>query len=112
WEQPVAGVFDAVLADAPERLSNMRERIQADRTENATRFTSFKSKVATAIAKRDWYVSGGQAALWLAIAGFLVAAVVLIRIAVSGWRSQSPRWEDVVLVAIGICMAVNATVLF
>ena len=38
WESSVAAVFNAVLANGPERLSNMRDRIKAERTENAKRF--------------------------------------------------------------------------
>ena len=42
YENSVAAVFNTVLASGPERLSNMRDRIKADRTENAKRFESFK----------------------------------------------------------------------
>ena len=42
FEDDVAEVFDSILADKPERLSNFRDRIKADRTENAERFSAFK----------------------------------------------------------------------
>ena len=112
YEQSVAAVFNAVLAGGPERLSNMRDRIKADRTENSQRFTSFKSHVQSAINARHWYVGSGLLALWVAIAGFVVAAIVLIAIPASRWRGTAPRWTDIVLLAIGICMAVNAAALF
>jgi len=112
WEEPVAAVFDAVLAGGPERLSNMRDRIKADRTENAERFTTFKSRVESAIRAKKWYVGQGAWAMWIAIGGFCVAAAILIAIAASHWRSNAPRWHDAVLLAVGICLAVDAAALF
>src|SRR5581483_2785093 len=108
WEQSVAEVFDSVLITGPERLSNMRDRIKADRTANAERFKSFKSEVASAIRSKKWYMGTGAAAIWVAAAGFIAAAIILIAIPASRWRSASPRWTDIVILAIGICMVVNA----
>src|SRR5205085_3515951 len=72
WEGSLAEVFDSILAGGPERLSNMRDRIKADRTENAERFTAFKNRVGTAIRAKKWYVGQGAGAMWIAIAGFCV----------------------------------------
>ena len=111
WENSVAGVFNAVLATGPERLSNMRDRIEAERTENAKRFQTFKSRVETAMKAKRWFVGQGAVAIWIAIAGFIVAAVILIVIPGTRWRSGAPRWTDIVLLAVGICMVVNAAAL-
>jgi len=58
FERPVAAVFDDVLATGPERLSNMRDRTTANRTENSTRFTSFAS---SALASGDLTAGFGSA---------------------------------------------------
>jgi uncharacterized membrane protein len=111
-ENSVAAVFNSVLASGPERLSNMRDRIKADRTENAKRFESFKDRVGTAIKAKRWYVGQGAVAIWIAIVGFVVAGAILIAIPGTRWRSQAPRFADIVLLAIGICMIVDAAALF
>ena len=67
WENSVAAVFNGVLASGPERLSNMRDRIKADRTENAERFTAFKNRVGTAIRAKKWYVGTGAWTMWIVI---------------------------------------------
>jgi uncharacterized membrane protein len=112
WENSVAGVFNAVLASGPERLSNMRDRIKADRTENAERFTTFKNRVGTAIRAKNWYVGSGAWAMWIVIVLFIVAGAILIAIPGVRWRNNQPRWTDIVLLAIGICMIVNSAALF
>jgi len=49
--------------------------------------------------------------LGLGVVIFIVLAVVLLWIGVDGWRSASPRWSDVVLVALGGCAVANAALL-
>ena len=49
WEEPVAEVIDSVVDADGERLSEFREKITANRTTNAARFSTFKSRVSTSI---------------------------------------------------------------
>ncbi len=104
-------MLDSVLDADGERLSQLRDRIEDDRTENAKRFTAFKSRVGTAIRQRRWYSDTGATALGLALAASVAAAIVLLWIAIDGWRSAAPRWGDVVLAALGGCAIANAAVL-
>jgi uncharacterized membrane protein len=99
FEEPVASVIDSVLDADGERLSELRTKIEADRTENAKRFTSFKNNVSSAIDGKKWYVDAGSGAIAVGLVLFVVAAVVLLWIGVDGWRSAAPRWKDVVVVA-------------
>ena len=69
WEEPVAEVIDSVVDADGERLSEFREKITANRTANAARFSTFKSRVSTSIEKRKWYVDSGGGALGLALIG-------------------------------------------
>ena len=50
--------------------------------------------------------------MWIVIVRFIVAGAILIAIPGVRWRSNQPRWTDIVLLAIGICMIVNAAALF
>ena len=111
FEEPVADVIDSVVDADGERLSEFREKIEQDRTSNAKRFTTFKDRVGTAIRERRWYTDAGAGFLGLALAAFVVAAVVLLWIGIDGWRSETPRWTDVLLVALGGCAVANAAVL-
>jgi uncharacterized membrane protein len=111
FEEPVADVIDSVLDADGERLSELRSKIEADRTANAKRFTTFKARVETAIRERHWYLDAGAAVLGTALAGFVVAAVVLLWVGIDGWRPVTPRWSDVVLVALGGCAIANAAML-
>src|SRR5262249_55443144 len=111
FEQPVASVIDSTLDGDGQRLSELREKIEADRTANAKRFTSFKNAVGNAIDGKKWYVDAGA---WLLVVGLVVfgiAAVVLLWIGLDGWRSAAPRWSDVVLVALGGCAIANESLL-
>ena len=42
---------------------------------------------------------------------FVIAAVVLLWMGISGFRPESPRWTDIVQIALGVCAIVNAVVL-
>ena len=108
FEGPVAEVIDSVVDTDGERLSELREKIEKNRTSNAKRFTSFKNAVGSAIDGKKWYVEAGGAMLGLGLVIFIVLAVVLLWIGVDGWRSASPRWSDVVIVALGGCAVANA----
>jgi uncharacterized membrane protein len=112
FEEPVAAVIDSVLDADGERLSELRSKIEADRTENSKRFTSFKEAVGKAIDGKHWYVEAGSGALSMALVAFVVAAIVLLWTGIDGWRSAAPRWSDVVLVALGGCAIANAVMLF
>ena len=107
FEKPVAEVIDSALDTDGERLSELRSKIEADRTANAKRFTDFKSRVSTAIDGRKWYVEAGGGMLGIALIAFVVTAIVLLWTGISGWRSGAPRWNDVVLVALGGCAIAN-----
>lgn len=111
FEEPVADVIDSIVDADGERLSEFREKIEKSRTENAKRFTTFKSRVQTALGEKRWYLDSGAGAIGLALAVFVVAAVVLLWMGISGWRPVTPRWGDVVLVAIGACCVANAALL-
>ena len=111
FEGPVAEVIDSVVDTDGERLSELREKIEKNRTSNAKRFTSFKNAVGSAIDGKKWYVEAGGAMLGLGLVIFIVLAVVLLWIGVDGWRSASPRWSDVVIVALGGCAVANAVLL-
>ena len=111
FEQPVAEVIDSVVDADGERLSEFREKIEAHRSSNATRFTSFKSNVSSAIDKRKWYTDAGGGAIGLLLFACIVAAIVLLWIGIAGWRPGTPRWGDVVLVALGGCAIANAVLL-
>ncbi len=49
YEQDVAAVVNGVIGSGSERLSNFREQITAHRATMSTRFTSFKSDVASEV---------------------------------------------------------------
>ena len=110
FEEPIAQVIDSVVGSEGRRLTEFRDRIQASRAENAKRFTTFKQRVGAAIRERKWYVSAGSGALALALVAFVVAAIVFLWVAISGWRSGAPRWGDVVLAALGGCAIANAVI--
>ena len=57
FELPVAEVIDSVVDTDGERLSQLRDKIEDDRTANAKRFTSFKNAVGSAIDGKKWYVA-------------------------------------------------------
>src|SRR4029079_13032445 len=78
FEHPVADVIDSVLDADGERLSQLRDKIEDDRTANAKRFTSCKSAVGSAIDGKKWYVEAGAGMLGLGLAIFIVLAVVLL----------------------------------
>src|SRR5439155_3792979 len=111
FEDAVADVVDDVLAEGPKPLSSFRERIASDRTANSKRFQSFKTNVEAAIKRHSWYVDAGVRIIGLGIAVFVVVGIILLAIAISGWRSAAPRWSDVVLAALGGCALANAAVL-
>ena len=108
FERDVIEVVDSVLADGPERLSSFRDRIEADRTANAKRFESFKEHVTKAIEARRWFESRGLVPIVLGIAGFALLAAILLFLGIQGFRALAPRFGDIVLIALGICAAVNA----
>jgi uncharacterized membrane protein len=111
FERPVAQVVDDVLEDGPERLTNFREKISADRTTNAKRFQSFKTGVSEAIRKRRWFLGAGLLVLLPAIAVCAVTGAILLAAGISGFRTVYPRWVDVVVIALGVCLLVNTVIL-
>jgi uncharacterized membrane protein len=111
FEQDVADVVDAVVAAGPERLSKFRDRISADRTENAKRFQAFKKAVESAVKQLRWFEDGGARILALAIGICGLAAVILLWVGIDGFRAVAPRWNDIVLIALGACAVVNAVIL-
>ena len=71
-----------------------------------------RARVGTAIDGKKWYVdAGGGDARARARRSSSSLAVVLLWIGVDGWRSASPRWSDVVIVALGGCAVANAALL-
>ena len=61
------GRVDSVIDTDGERLSQLREKIEADRSANAKRFTSFKNAVGSAIDGKKWYVEAGGRMLGLGL---------------------------------------------
>jgi uncharacterized membrane protein len=111
FENALVDVVDDVLADGPVALSKFRDHITEHKTENSKRFTAFKERVGTAIRARTWYVGTGARMLGLAIAAFAAVSIVLLWVAIDGWRAAAPRWHDVVMAALGGCAVANAAVL-
>ena len=111
FEEPVAEVIDSVLTGEDDRLSEFRDRIESDRTGNSVRFTTFKKSVGDAIDGKGWFARGGRRFLGIWIVVFVVLAVVLLWTGIHGFRSVSPRWSDVVRIALGLCAATNAVAL-
>ena len=110
-EEPVAKVFDHIVDDGPEVLSKMRDHIEKARTSNSKRFASFKEEVSEEIGKRRWYLGTGAKVLGVVIAALAIAAAVLFWQGAAGFRPEAPRWNDIVLIALGVCAVINAVVL-
>jgi uncharacterized membrane protein len=111
FEGPVTRVVDSIVDADGERLSEFREEIESAREANSKRFKSFKEQVTTAIEERGWYVSKGLVVIGAGFGVFALTAVVLLWMGIDGWRAASPRWSDVVLVALGGCAVANAVAL-
>jgi uncharacterized membrane protein len=110
WESAVADVVDGIVASGPERLSNFRERIEADRTTMSTHFTAFKANVGNEVGNRKWFISRGAVALALTLILFAAAGAILCFAAINGWRSVYPRWSDVVLLGLGVAAFIDAAI--
>ena len=111
FEAPVASVVDAILVDGPERLSEFRERIEADRESNSERFTEFKSAVGGAVTTRGWFRSDGLVTLIGGLLLFGLVGALLLFLGLRRLETFAPRWSDVVLIALGACSILNAVVL-
>jgi uncharacterized membrane protein len=111
-EGPVAGVIDDVLDGGTERLSNFRDRIKANRTENSERFTAFKKGVADIVRDRKWFKADGLKPILGAGIPFAIAGALLLWIGIHRFDSFAPRWKDVLFIAFGACLLVNVAVLF
>ena len=96
-----------MVAAGRERLSNFRDRIDEDRKANSTRFTSFKTHVGETIDGSHWFESAGGKVLGIAFAVLVVLAVVLLWVGDRRFRRLAPRWSDVVLIALGVCAAIE-----
>ena len=105
-------MIDSVVDADGERLSEFREKITAERTTNATRFSTFKNEVSTSIDRASGTSTRARGVLALALVAFVVAAVdpALDRRSPAGGPA-TPRWGDVVLAALGACAIVNAALL-
>ena len=110
FEAPVARVADAILAGGPERLSEFRERIEADREANSERFDDFKSAVGSAVSARGWFRSDGLVTLVGGLLLFGLLGALLLFLGLRRLETFAPRWSDVLLVALGACAIVNAVV--
>ena len=111
WENAVARVVDSVIADGPERLSKFRGEIEDDRESMSKQFTAFKANVTTAVGNQTWFMSLGVIPLVLALVVFVVIGAILFWIAIAGWRSVYPRWNDIVLLGVGVAAFVDAAVI-
>ena len=110
WESAVADVVDGFIGGGPERLSHFRERVEADRTTMSTHFTAFKANVGNAVGNRRWFVSRGAVPLGVTLVLFVAAGAILFFAAINGWRSVYPRWNDVVLLGLGVAAFIDAAI--
>ena len=108
FEEAVADVADAVLAGEAERLSQFRDRITEDRTEQSKRFERFKKKVGTAVKQQRWMLPGGLKALLIGAGVLAAAGAVLLALSIPHFQLYATRWRDAVLLAFGICALVGA----
>ena len=67
--------------------------------------------MTSAIDERGWFLSQGLVLVIVALVLFGLIAVVLLWAGIHGWRTAAPRWNDVLLVALGGCAAANAIAL-
>jgi uncharacterized membrane protein len=110
WEQDVAHVVDAVLATGPQRLSQFRDLIEADRAAMSVHFSAFQEHVSAEVSARGWLVSRGARPLAWALLLLVLGAVAAFVAAGNGWRSTYPRWSDVVWLVLGVAALLNAGV--
>jgi uncharacterized membrane protein len=111
FEQPVVDVVDPVIGGGSKRLSEFREAMERDPVALRRHFADFKTRVQVEAYRRGWFRSIGPKALSYASAAFWVVGVVCTYVAMSGWRPQSPRWIDVVLIGVVIAAFFNAVIL-
>ena len=111
FEAPVAQVVDAIVAEAPERLSLFRDRIEEDRTGNSERFTAFKSAVGAEISGRKWFLNTGLAILLGAAVFFALVGGLTLVWGIQSFNSVAPTWNSIVKIALGACGLVNAAAL-
>jgi uncharacterized membrane protein len=108
FEEAVADVADAVLAGEAERLSQFRDRITEDRTEQSKRFERFKKSVGAAVKGQRWMLPDGLKALLAGAGVLLVVGAVLLVLSIPHFQLYATRWRDAVLLAFGICALVGA----
>ena len=109
-EDAVASVVDAILATGPERLSRFRDRITEDREENSKRFKDFKKAVANTVRTSQWFSPAGLPVMLGAGIPLAAAGALMLWIGVHRFQSFAPRWNDLLLIAFGICALVGAGV--
>src|SRR4029078_2972058 len=83
-------------------------KIEDDRESMSKRFTSFKEHVADETGRLHWFRSTGAVPLVAATVLFGLAGGLLVFFAVQEWRPVYPRYRDVVLVGVGVCLIANA----
>ena len=104
-------VVDGVLGGGSERLLRFREHIASERTAMSPRFTTFKENVSDEIARRPLVRLRGVVPLVGALVAFAGAGILMFFLAIQGWRSVYPRWNDVVLLGLGVAAFLNALIL-
>lgn len=88
-ERRVVTTMARVLADGPEPLSRLKERIRDDAAANAQTYDAFERSVSSALRRRKLLVEDGRIVLLVA-AGLVVGAHVLLWFAVDIWLSRGP----------------------
>ncbi len=111
-EQSVTTIIDRALESGPLPLSELAEKIAADRTSNAKTFTAWKSSVGKEFGRRRWYDDRAAWAIAAAAAVMTLLAVALIWIGAAGFEPRTARWHEVLQIALGVAAAVNAAALF
>jgi uncharacterized membrane protein len=75
FELPVARIFDGLTADGPLRLSEARDRVEAN-PEDAEQFSRFRELVKAAVETRGWYTFTAARVLLLSAGALLVLGMV------------------------------------
>jgi len=73
FEKPVAGVFDAILADGPVRVSELHARVGASSVDG---FDRFKEGAREAIESRGWYTFTAARVLLLTSLGLFAIGMI------------------------------------
>jgi len=111
FEEPVVEAVDEAVAADPVALTELSDRLVAEREANSKRFEQFSARVGLQIVDRKWYAAGsGGTILGWSIPFFVVAGIVLLVVSIHGFDATAPLWSDVVMLVLGLACFPNAIV--